>query len=270
MNSLIIHPEYLSLKNILEELKDILTERIAKKDDLIFHECKNIETVYMLKIGYLEFKIFEIKLNIRKIKKEVILIQKQINLQKDVDLNLIRNQIEIEFEKYILELEEKGAKLNIALNRTEHEKLSKQEAHELQKIYRELILKLHPDLNDTLNENEKNLFFKVMEAYESADLNKLKVLKVLASDTSKDADDDENSIDKLKNDIDLLEIRLGLIDKEIDEIKNSYPYTKKDLLIDNEKLEKNKEILEDELINHMEILNKYKKKRDNLLKAIDI
>ena len=269
MSDLIIPPEYLSLKNTLEEIKAIITEKIAKKDHLIFHACKDIETLYMLKIGHLEFKIFEVKLNIRKIKKEILLIQKQINLQKDVDLNFIKNQIELEFEKYILELEEKGAKLNLALKRTELRKLSKEESKEIKKVYKQLIFKLHPDLNENITEKEQDLLFKVMDAYEAGDLEKLKVLKVLASDIPNIVDSGEDTFDKLKEEIKILKINSELIDKEIDEIKNSYPYNKKNLIDDEEKLEKNKEILESELEKHIQEHENYKKRLDDLLKTLN-
>ncbi|MCL2156504.1 MAG: DnaJ domain-containing protein [Methanobrevibacter sp.] len=268
MNNLIIHPEYFNLKEKLEKLKAIITEKIAKKDDLIFHECKNIETNYMIKIGHLEFKIFEIKLNIHKIKRQISLIQKQVNLQREVDLDFIYNQIEIEFEKYILELAEKGAKINIALNRRDLKPLSKKEAIEIRKTYKELILKLHPDLNNDIDKKGQDLFLQVMDAYEAADLESLKVLKVLASDISKNLVDEEDGMKRLKEDIDFLEIRIKLIDKEIEEIKNSYPYNKKELIYNDEKLEKNKQILDEELNNQLEIFNKYKQKLDDLLKAI--
>jgi hypothetical protein len=269
MNNIIIHPEYSNLKTKLEDLKTILTEKIAEKDDLIFHESKDIEAIYILKIGYLEFKIFEIKLNIQKIRREIALIQKQINLQENVDLDFIKNQIEIEFEKYILELEEKVAKVNIATKRAEGKRLSKEESIELKKIYKELILKLHPDLNENITKNKEDLLFKVMDAYESADLEKLRVLKVLAIDISNDIDDEdsENILDELKKNIDLLEIRLNLIDKEIEEVKKSYPYNKKALIENDKKLEENKKFLENELSNYLEILNDYKIKLDNLLKT---
>jgi hypothetical protein len=270
MNNLIIHPEYSNLRNKLETLKIIITEKIAKKDYLIFHECKHIETVYMLKLGHLEFKIFEIKLNIRKIKREIQLIQKQINVQKKVDLAFIKKQIELEFEKYILELEEKGAKLNIAIKRSELKTLPKKDVIEIKKIYKELILKLHPDLNENISEKEKELLFQVMESYEDGNLEKLKVLKVLASDIPNILmKDDENIFDKLNDQINVLKINLELIDKEIREIKNSYPYNKKNFLSDKEKLEKYQEVLNSELNNYIETQAKYKKKLDNLLNSID-
>jgi len=272
MNDLIIHPEYANLKDTIEKLKINLTEKIAKKDYLVFHECKTIETNYMLQLGYLEYKIFEIKLNIRKIRREIHLIQKQINLQKEVDLIFIRKQIEVEFEKQILELKEKSAKLNIALKQNDLKLLSDEESKEIKTIYKDLILKLHPDLNENIGEKEKDLFFQVMDAYEDGNLEKLKVLKILASDImdiSNIDGTDENIMDKLKEQVYTLEINLGIIDKEMDEIKRSYPYNKKDLINDENKLKKNKESLEQEIKENIELQNNYKKKLENLLKSIE-
>ena len=186
-------------------------------------------------------------------------------------MNFIKNQIEIEFEEFILKLEEKAAKINIAIDRAKNKKLSMEETQEIKKIYKELILKLHPDLNEELSKNEEDLFFKVMESYEAGDLERLKVLKVLASDISNNEDEpvEGNILDKLKENINLLEIRLELIDKEIDEVKDSYPYNKKFLLDDEEKLEENKEILQNELNNFIETLAMYKKKLDYLLNSIN-
>jgi hypothetical protein len=61
---LIIHPDYEKLTEDIQILQDEINALVLDRDNLLYHICKNIETEYMLKIGALEYKVYEAQCNI--------------------------------------------------------------------------------------------------------------------------------------------------------------------------------------------------------------
>ena len=59
MEEIIISPEYKKLIEDIKKLKDEISILYEEKHQLIYHECRNIETEYMSKIGTLEYKVYE-------------------------------------------------------------------------------------------------------------------------------------------------------------------------------------------------------------------
>lgn len=252
-NEIEIHPEYSDLTKKINKLKEEILKKILEEDELIHHTCKNIEAEYMLKLGCLEYKIFKKETNIAMLKRKIELIQKQINLQEEVNLDEIQEKVDLEFEEIIFKIKKEASDLNSLTDRLNSENLSKKDNEKLKKLYKKLIFKLHPDLNDNLTKEEEELFFKVVEAYENGDLLVLNLLYELNIDELDKKEKEKNSLDKLKEEEKLLKIRINLLNKNIEKIKNSHPYNKLNLLNDEPELNKTKEELE----NKLNTLNKY-------------
>ena len=66
--------------------------------------------------------------------------------------------------------------------------LSPERSAELRKLYRKLAKELHPDVNQNLTEQQKNLWHAVRRAYESGDLESMRALSVMANDSLTDLD----------------------------------------------------------------------------------
>lgn len=58
-SKMIIFPDYKDLKDEIERLKIELSVLLLEQDELQFVICKNIETEYILKLGGLEYKVYE-------------------------------------------------------------------------------------------------------------------------------------------------------------------------------------------------------------------
>lgn len=54
-----------------------------------------------------------------------------------------------------------------------------EEEKELKQLYRQLVKRLHPDLNLNLTENELRLFYQTIDAYKNGDMNMLKLIASL-------------------------------------------------------------------------------------------
>ncbi|WP_409199294.1 hypothetical protein [Methanobrevibacter sp. DSM 116169] len=255
-SSIEIHPEYEKLSLELDEMKDKLTKKILEEHELYFHICKNIEADYMIRLGYIEYNIFEREVEIKMLQREIALIQKAINQDAEVDTKAIKKKIAMEYDDYLFELDKKASEFGALIRYSKNDQLSDDENEKLKNMYKKLILKFHPDLNNNLTDEEKELFFKILHAYEAGDINILNLIFELHYDNLSE-DIVEDSIEALKERIKLLKIRIDVIQGSIDRIKLKYPYIKKDILEDDDLLLKTKRELEDQLFEKNEIFDEY-------------
>ena len=75
-------PAYDKVKSEVEKLKIELSMFVLERDDLVFVECKNIEMAYMLSVGGLEYKAFELNCIVLRLKRKIELIQAKKNRQE--------------------------------------------------------------------------------------------------------------------------------------------------------------------------------------------
>ena len=136
----------------------------------------------------------------------------------------------------------------------------------------------------------EDLFFNAKEAYEDKEVESLKSALYLIDAYKKKHPQDLSSKDlqELEKYKDILKIRIGLVEKEIDDITNSKPYTLQDFLnnpkkvnfykeelvktlLDNEKEELVKTLLdnEKEYVDYKEELNALKRE-NNLTYKLDL
>ena len=124
----------------------------------------------------------------------------------------------------------------------------------------------------------EDLFFNAKEAFENKDAESLKSTLYLIDAYRKKHPQDLSSKDpeELKKFKDLLKIRIGLVEKEIDEINNSKPCTLQDFLNNAKKVNSYKEELvktllenEKEYVAYKEELNTLKRE-NNLSYKLDL
>lgn len=69
-DKVIAFPEHDKVKAEIEKLRVELSMLVLERDELVFVECKNIEMVYMLSVGGLEYKAFELNCAALRIKEK--------------------------------------------------------------------------------------------------------------------------------------------------------------------------------------------------------
>ncbi|MDD4543793.1 MAG: hypothetical protein PHY13_08500, partial [Clostridia bacterium] len=99
-------PLYDKVKSEVEKLKIELSMFVLERDDLLFVECKNIEMAYMLSVGGLEYKAFELNCAVLRLKRKIELIQAKKNRQEKVVLSAIEEILDVEFAEYQAKLDE--------------------------------------------------------------------------------------------------------------------------------------------------------------------
>ena len=137
------------------------------------------------------------------------------------------------------------------------------EAELSKKIYRRLAKKLHPDVNRATEENEelRDLWVRIVEAYRAYNSDELEALEVLAT----------KALEKLGDaaytpDYENLEEKIERTEKQINDIISTAPYTYGEILASKEKRETLKNQLEEEHKGFEHYLETLKEALDDLLK----
>lgn len=241
--SVILFPQYEELKKEVQKLRAELSMFVLERDELKLIECRNIEMAYLLSLGGLEYKAYEIDCAIHRLKRKIELIQAKKNRQEKVVLTDIEKVLDDEFADYKEKLNEQIDKMNAALERSKGTMLTNDETAELKKLYRSIVKALHPDLNPDLSDAQVSLFHNAVYAYEHGDLNGIRVIAAMVADPEPPKDDDD-SMKMLMKDKERLSTLMQNVKDDIAEIKAGYPYTLKPFVQDEKKAAARKAELE--------------------------
>ena len=120
--------------------------------------------------------------------------------------------------------------------------------HELKSLYRQIVKRLHPDVHPNPTEREKDLLDRANKAYKVGDLEEMRrIWEELAGteQCEESFEDTEEGRAQLRELIEKLQKRCEELEKEICQIKTSFPYTIRALLDDDKALEmKHRELVE--------------------------
>ena len=120
--------------------------------------------------------------------------------------------------------------------------------NELKRLYRQIVKRLHPDVHPNPTEREKDLLDRANKAYKAGDLEEMRRIweELAGSEQSEESfEDTEEGRAQLRGLIEKLRKRCAELEKEIRQIKTSFPYTIKALLDDDKALEmKHRELVD--------------------------
>lgn len=256
-SNIILFPDFQKIKDNIERMRTELSMLLLERDELQYVICKNIETAYYLKLGALEHKVYRAQCTALRLKRKIELIQARINRQEKVVISQIEAILDNEFEEYQAKLNEQIDKMNEALKRRTAECLTEQETAELKKLYRNVVKKLHPDVNPSISDAERRLFDNSVSAYKNGDLAALRIIEEMVIDRIL-PEHTQDAMTMLKEENERLEKTLDSIRESISEIKSRYPYTVKDIVEDSEKEAERKSEMESILAQYEEMIEIYK------------
>lgn len=240
----VISSKVAELKREVQKLNTEISMLLLERDELRFVVCRNIETAYMLSLGALEFKAYELYCKVLRLKRKLAIITAKKNRQEKIDLDRIEKTLDEEFAEYKKQLDEQVKKMNEAIEYSKLERLTEEEEKEFKKLYRQIVKALHPDLNPNVTENEIKLFQNAVEAYKNGDLKTLRFISTLISSVSPD-EPKENILEHLQRERERLENIIGQINEQISKIKTEYPYTLKEFTESSQKREARKAEIEE-------------------------
>ncbi len=253
---LLIMPEHEELLREVHRLRAEIPIVVLERDNLRYIECRNLETSYMLTLGALEHKAFEDQCITLRLKRKLELIQARFNRQEKIVISQIDQVLDIEFAEYKQKLNEQIKKMNEAIERSNSPLLTKEETKELKKLYYAIVKAMHPDLHPEQTQEEKELFINAIKAYKNGDLDTIRLIYTMQGEFSlQDTSDDATKA--LYKEKERLEKIIASLNKEIADIKSSFPYTMQELLADKEKIAIKKQELESIIKQYQEMADIY-------------
>lgn len=242
-DSIVIFPGYEELTAAVDKMRTEMSMLHLEHDELLYVECKNIEAAYMLAIGGLEYKAYEIECDILRLKRKIELIRAKQNRQERVVLSEIEERLDTEFAEYRARLNEQIERMNAALERNRGVPLSGEETRELKKLYRSIVRSLHPDINPDQDRTKRQLFDNAVMAYKNGDIDGLRAISVMVTGATLPGGQPGSASQLMKEKARLAKLLRGLKEK-ISAVKSEFPYTMKSLLLNPERVEDRKAQLE--------------------------
>lgn len=255
---IIISPEVERLQGEVKNLKAKLLVLIDEHDELVYQTCPNIAAKYAQLLGNLELEAFELENNIRKIKRKIELVREKLSKNEPLILMEIEKQLDEEFQEFANALLTAQRENREALARLECEKLSASDSKELKETYRRIAKQLHPDLNENLTEEQRELFFRAAQAYKTGDITLMRMIDAASQTFEVKSVEDENGIEKLKKQIENLRRNIVSVTEIIRGIKNEFPFNMLDVINDKEQVRVRQEKLNGVIKDYRAVYNEYK------------
>lgn len=233
MGQIIEFPDIKKLKEKIRFLRRELEDLYPEKEHLVGVICENIQRDYTLVFGSLEYKLYEAYCEYLRLRRKRDLIQAKKNRGEKPDMEAIESRLDEEFREYKRRLEEQMEEINEAIEKSKLKLLPEEEQKELKTLYKAIVKRLHPDLNPSITEGEKELFYNATESYKLGDLNTLRIIY----DLTVKGEEEELSLpnDSLAKEAERLEKAIVAIREEIERIKSNPPYSLKIYLEDERK-----------------------------------
>ena len=267
-NQIDISPRKQQLKEEYERLQKEYSDLVTKRDDMLMYEGPRLEALYMDCIGQLQYEILCLEYDIALLKLERDLMQSFVNRGEEPEIATVKLKVEEAAQTYHenLHREEekiKQAKEFIKEQQEEENKQKDAEKVELKKLYKKLVHRLHPDLHPEQTEWERELFLKVQEAYRNEDLERLRQLEAELDAGMPFTSVENDTIEEWEERIRILKEQIESVKREIEELSNTFPFTYRELINDQEWISAKQE----ELRVRIEMLQKEK---ERLQKIVEI
>ena len=227
-----LSPEIIKLQEDVSALEKELGKVILEQDEMLNAIKPNLAAEYQQTIGYKELECLEDEIAARRIKRQIELIQAAVNRQETIAIEKVEKQLDDEFREWYEKIDKQYQKVKEAQSRIEG-LMSDEENEEFKKLYRQLVFKLHPDLNPQQSKDEKNLWNRVQLAYQGGDLEEMRSLMIIleAQDGTVELPSSKNILEKRKN---KLTEQIRKIINKLSRMENKFPFNMADKLADKE------------------------------------
>jgi len=134
------------------------------------------------------------------------------------------------FQEYYAEIEAQAAALDQAKKVLSH-LVSAEDTLKLKELFRVLCKRLHPDLNPTQTEDEKDLFIKVKVAYDLQKIRELQNILLYLDETNNDKQQLISKDEKIAR-VEHLENNIKSLKYKIAQLHEAFPFNVKELIFD--------------------------------------
>ena len=237
MNEVGFSDEYKALKLRYAALRERVANQIEMFTHLVEVVGPNMKAQYMMLVGQLEHRVYELKTEENRWKRRFALRQQYLNRGEKPDFMGIEAELDKEFAEYLAEVKKHIEEIKEASLRFHAGKLSPKEASDLRCAYLDAVKKLHPDINPGLPQAAIDLWNQIQKAYEEQDWDNVKFLASLVDGVvSGDVDfaASPDGMAALKESCARLEAKSQEIAQETERVKSTVPFTYEVLLEDED------------------------------------
>ena len=233
-------------------------EELTLKKDQYEKEADQIHIAYLREFGELMTLSFQLKVDCIALKKEIALYVKAANTGTAITPEEVEAHLKVQMAGYYEELQR-------MIDEWQEGKRSKSisfyEAEQIKKIYRRLAKQLHPDISPLTAEYPAlgELFNRVLIAYRCNDLKELQKLEVLVNKELED-----NGVEGFNMVIPDICERIEELERDIEAIVTSAPYSYKTLLRDPDAVAEKKAELHKEIDEYAAYKQELTVKRDEM------
>ena len=237
MNEVGFNKEHTALQLRYCALKERVANQIEILHLLVTTKGPNIKARYMMFIGRLEYKVYELKVELRRWKRRLALRQAALNRGETPDAAAIEAELKEEFAEYMREIRRRAGELKKNAQLFSAEKLSEEENAAVRLAYLEAVKRLHPDLNPNLPKAAQDLWNEIQAAYAARDWEAVRLLAALVDGVVSGAEDFASSPDAvaaMREACRCLEERSRALAEETERIQKLPPFTYEALLDDED------------------------------------
>lgn len=265
-------PVFEKLRAELAALRGEYADLLSEYAELSGPVRANLETLYMVHLGRLEYRIFSQQVAIRRVRREIALYQAAANSGERIDPETVERTVTAEFAEYTAQLKAKKAELQRADELYLAKKLSAEDSKALKELYHDLVKKLHPDLNPDLPPKAKEIWLRIVDAYKHGDWIELNILADMAYDLlvgrKVPGVEETDSLEALRRDLRSLKKKKRDLCARITDMKSHPPFSLMELLSDPDAVAQRKQELMALIRRNESWLNELEEMRDDLRKEV--
>ena len=220
--ALTLSAEIITIQEDIASLEQELGKVMFERDEMLNTVKPNLEAEYQKKIGYKELERMGTEITARRYKRQVELIRAAVNRQESIEEKDIAKQLDNEFQEWYKKINEQYEKVKEAEDRLNN-LMSDDDNVEFKKLYRQLVFKLHPDLNPNQTKDEENLWHRVQLTYKSGDLEEMRSLMIVleAQDSSVELPSSKDILQKWQT---KLTKQIQKIINNMSELEQKFPF----------------------------------------------
>ena len=237
MNEVGFSKEYTNLQLRYGALKERIANQIEMLHTLVGTAGPNIKARYMMFVGRLEYKVYELKVELNRWKRRFALRQAALNRGETPDLAAIEATLGREFAEFMKEIKLRTAELKEDARLFSSKSLSDEEDIAVRLAYLNAVKKLHPDLNPNLPKAARDLWNEIQAAYAARDWEAVRLLAALVDGVASGGEDFASASDAaaaLKEACGKLEAKSRKLAAESARIQKEPPFIYKEFLGDEE------------------------------------
>lgn len=230
------------LENKIKDLKDMLTDLLVEKTEMLTIGYQELNASYSENLGKYEIYFYEREYEYAKLKRKIELIGLKHDKEDfNIDLYSLNKKVDEDYKDFRIRLNSRR-KLASESETFMKDKLDLGQYSKMRKLYWNIARKIHPELSIDGKSQDRRAWDKVNRAFEEGDYYTIETYEISMSYSGGEKlDDDEKELEKQVN---YLEKKIRDTQDYIESLAKIHPYNKKDILEDIEELKRKQSVIE--------------------------